>query len=311
MTGGWSSLESLLNSSGVEPKATSPFSRKSEVAVWSVRCRMAIIVSTTDSLWDRYRLVMVVYNRLQRIDFLAYLFYERKAVLFHSAVGNFTWRAAVSIFFYLNVKLTVTDIFSRKMTRHLTRHPGHLNGLHVVSSEQTRWSMPTACLTYGPTRVSPGSTVLIIDLIIVIDSASAPSLFHFMLAFSYLNHSQMLRTVVCLAFVSLALISAVEKDHIADAHETTKLMMAQGADASACKDLAQSSITKVTTKRSYIKTHSKVFSYNDDTKCKCTSDPPTDSRITTKPYPSEYTPGIFYLIILIHLAFSFLCLMTP
>ena len=56
---------------------------------------------------------MVVYNRLQRIDFLAYLSYERKAVLFHSAVGNFTWRAAVSIFFYLNVKLTVTDIFSR------------------------------------------------------------------------------------------------------------------------------------------------------------------------------------------------------
>ena len=36
MKGGLSSLESLLNSSGVEPKATSPFSRKSEVAVWSV-----------------------------------------------------------------------------------------------------------------------------------------------------------------------------------------------------------------------------------------------------------------------------------
>ena len=50
-----------------------------------------------------------------------------------------------------------------------------------------------------------------------------------MLAFSYLNHSQMLRTVVCLAFVSLVLISAVEEGHIADAHETTKLMMAQGA----------------------------------------------------------------------------------
>ena len=66
-----------------------------------------------------------------------------------------------------------------------------------------------------------------------------------MLAFSYLNHSQMLRTVVCLAFVSLVLISAVEEDHIADAHETTKLMMAQGADANACEDLAKSSIKDV------------------------------------------------------------------
>jgi hypothetical protein len=54
----------------------------------------------------------------------------------------------------------------------------------------------------------------------------------------------MLRAFVCLAF-ALSLVYAVEEDHIADAHETIKLMMSQGADANACKDLAQSSIKDV------------------------------------------------------------------
>jgi len=55
----------------------------------------------------------------------------------------------------------------------------------------------------------------------------------------------MLRNIVCLAF-ALTLVSAVEED-VADAQETIKLMMSQGADANACKELAENSIKDVKT----------------------------------------------------------------
>jgi len=86
--------------------------------------------------------------------------------------------------------------------------------------------------------------------------------------------------MVCLAF-ALTLVFAVEED-VADAQETIKLMMSQGADANACKDLAETAIKEI---KSTFTTNQELL-VKIDTGSACVGQASVDASVlaATEPY---------------------------